>query len=939
MKHLKLLFLFLLLYCLHTTAQTNSIEINAKLDVENDLLHIQQKTVYFNNSSSNLTSFFLHNWANSYKNNNTPLGKRFIDDYRKDFYFSDVKDRGYSKIKNLTVNFEQVSFKEKKNQPDIIEVLLNKTLLPKDSLVLSTTYTIKIPNGKYTGYGKTKNGYHLRFWNIVPAIFKEKWQTMSNLNLNDLYQEPANYSINIDVPKNYTVESNLYQYKTKRENDINYFLIGTKKKDIILNISTQGRFTSFKIKNKEIKTDAYIKSIPNKVTTEIINQQINFIESYLGKHPLPEIFVDARTANKNSSHEIYGLPSWLKPFPKNFRWEIKFFKALTQKYTDDVFTVNKRTNYWLIDGLQTFLMMEYIKKHHPNVTVLGKYSKYWPIRIYNISKLKQNDKFAFVYQFSARKFYDQALNIPSDSLSNFNRRIVSKYKAGLGLLYLQDYLGDDILKKSIKEFYTATNFKTSNSNVFENILRKNTSKNLDWFFNDYIKTSKKIDYKIKKVKYSKNKDSLEVTIKNKRNFSAPVALYGIHKKKIKYKTWIDGTDSTKTIKIKRGDFNKLALNYENIYPEYNSLDNFRNVNNSLINKPLQFRFFKDVENPYYNQLFYYPDLKYNLYDGLILGVNINNRSVVNHNFEFSLTPNYSTKSQNFTGSYSFAYNHFFKESSIYKIRYGFAGSNFHYAPELEYNTFTPFTSIQFRRNSLRDNGIKLLLARLIRVDKELVSNAIKQENDKYNVFNLRYIHSKFDAINRTLYAVNTEFHSKFTKITTDIRYRRFFKADKSYDIRFFGGYFLSNKTDGDYFSFGLNRGSDYLFEQNLFGRSENEGIFSQQFVVGQGGFKSKFSKPHFSNQLITSLNTSFTIWKSFELYNDFAMLKSKNTSPQYFYENGIRLNFLPNIFEFYFPIYTNEGFEVTKQRYPSKVRFIITTDIDRIYNFFRRGLL
>ena len=39
----------------------------------------------------------------------------------------------------------------------------------------------------------------------------------------------------------------------------------------------------------------------------------------------------------------------------------------------------------------------------------------------------------------------------------------------------------------------------------------------------------------------------------------------------------------------------------------------------------------------------------------------------------------------------------------------------------------------------------------------------------------------------------------------------------------------------DYFSFGLNRSSDYLFEQNLFGRSENRGLFSQQFVISDGG--------------------------------------------------------------------------------------------------------
>ncbi len=83
--------------------------------------------------SINLTSIFLHNWANSFKNNDTQLGKRFIEDYQKRFYFSKEKDKGHVNIHNLTVNSQQVSFKEKKIKSDIIEVLLNKTLKPKDS--------------------------------------------------------------------------------------------------------------------------------------------------------------------------------------------------------------------------------------------------------------------------------------------------------------------------------------------------------------------------------------------------------------------------------------------------------------------------------------------------------------------------------------------------------------------------------------------------------------------------------------------------------------------------------------------------------------------------------------------------------------------------------------------------------------------------------------
>ncbi|MCH2033400.1 MAG: aminopeptidase [Tenacibaculum sp.] len=921
-------------------SQEHHVQIKANLDTLHHTLHVEQKITFHNKTKRNLKNIYLHNWANSFKGNETPLGKRLIEDYKMDFYFAEENERGFSKIHSLKSGTNELDFQELNNQSDVIEIQLNSELAPKDSIQINAKYSVKIPKVQFTGYGRTQNGYHLRFWYLTPAVYQNGWQVMSNLNMDDLFEDVANFKMDIKLPKKYYLQSNLYQYHTVTEKTNDYYLIGNQRKDIILNInSNQQRFKTFKLKERVIKTDIYNSKIEYNATNDIIKRQITFIENYIGKHPHTEILVDANTVNKNSLRDLYGIPDWLKPYPENFKWETRFFKALVSKYVDDVLLFNKRNDYWLTEGIQTFLMMEYINKYYPDVTVFGRFSNLWGFRKYNLAKLKQNDKYPFLYQFSARRFFDQALTTPADSLSNFNRKVVSPYKAGLGMRYLQDFIGDNSLTTSFKKFYKNHRLKITNSAAFEKVIMENTDKDLNWFFNDYVKTSKKIDYKIKKVKFLKNEDSVEVTIKNKRNITAPVSLYTVKDKQIKSKVWVTDVDSTKTVKLKADGYNKLALNYEQIYPEYNSLNNFKNINNSIISKPLQFRFLKDIEDPYYNQIFYNPNVKYNLYDGIILGVNFNNRPVIKHNFEFSLTPNYAFKSQNLTGSFSFAYDQFFEKTKIYKIRYGIAGSNFHYAPELSYNTFYPFISIQFKRNTLRDVGTKSILSRIVYVNREIQPTQQAIESDRYSIVNFRYIYSQPNVIRRLQYAVNAELGNNFTKLSTDIRYLKFFDKERSFNLRFFGGVFLTNSSEGDYFSFGLNRSSDYLFEQNLFGRSENTGLFSQQFVISDGGFKSFYNQPSFANQLMLSANTSVSIWRWVEAYNDAAILKSKNENPRFFYENGIRLNFVPNILELYFPVYTNEGFEVTDRAYPSKIRFVITSSLDRIYNFIRRGLL
>ncbi len=917
-------------------SQQNAINIKSELDTEKDVLKIQQEIIYHNNSDSVLTSIFLHNWANSYRDRKTPLSKRFIEDFRKDLYFSKKEDLGYSKVKTLSVNFENVNFKELQKQADIIEVKLNTPLQPKEKVNISITYIVKIPNAKFTNYGKTKNGYHLRYWYITPAVFDKGWHLMSNLNLDDLYESNTDFKINLSIPKEYTLESNLYQYETKKETQNNYYIVGSNKTDIILGINKKPQLKTYTTKTVTVYTDIFSKELDFNLTTSILNRELLFIQKYLGKYPHLEIYIDKATQRKNPIFGLNQLPKFLRPFSDTFKWDITMFKALTKRYIENTILLNKRKDYWLIDGIQNYLMIEYIEKFYPEIKLLGKASDSWLIKTFNISKLDFNDKYPFIYQFTARKFLDQALNTPADSLSNFNRKIVSKYKAGLGFRFLKGYLGDSILNQTIQEFYQSNQLKIISSKKFDTLLSSKTSKNLNWFFTDFINTNKKIDHTIKDVK--KEKDSISVTIKNKRNITTPLAIYAIKDDKVQLKKWVSNVDSTKIVKFKKGNYDTFVLNYENLYPEYNTLDNWKKVDKKIFNKPIKFSFLKDVDNPNTNQLFYQPDINYNFYNGLILGLKLHNKPLIKRNFEFKVAPYYATKSKSVIGQFSLLYNQFFEKTKIYKIAYGIAGSTLDYAPNLSYKSFIPYINIIFKRKTLRDATTESLRAKLVHIDKEVSPNTLKTPQDNYSVFSLSYNYIKPDIIKEFRYSFNTEFAKNFSKAALDVRFRTLTTSDTQLDFRFFAGTFFNNNTTGNYFSFGLDRANDYLFQLNYLGRSESSGFFSQQFIITEGGFKS-ILPTRFANQYMISTNSSIGLWKWIEFYNDVAFLKNKNQPLYFAYENGIRFNFVHEILEVYFPLYSNNGWEATQKAYPQKIRFTLSADLSSIYNFFRRGFL
>ena len=928
------LFFVAMLFGSFTFAQQNTMHIKASLNSEKKQLLIEQEIVYFNNSNDTLRQILLHNWPNSFKNRKTPLSKRFIKDFRKDLYFAKKEALGFTTIKNISINYNNVAHQAYENKADILEVFLSQPLKPQESTTLNLTYIVQLPSAKFTGYGTHENGYRLRYWYVTPVIYNDGWQYMSNLNLDDLFEDYTTFDIELKTPKVFSLSSNLKQTKQSNETHNRYQLSGKNKKDITLNIERKNTFKQFNTALHQIQTNIADEELDSTVIKTILNRELNFLKLYLGTLSTDKILIDKAMQKKNPVYGLSQVPDFFSPFPHLFKYDLQLFKVLSRKYLQQTLFVNQRSDYWLLDGLHSYLMIEYVNKFYPEVKLIGKAADTWFLKKYNISKLQFNQKYHFVYQFTARKFLDQSLNTSADVLSNFNRKIVSKYKAGLGFNYLKGYLGETVLNKSILEFYQKNKLFITKSEDFKDVLAKHTTKDVQWFFDDFIKTNKKIDYTIKKVE--ETQDSLKVTLKNKRNITTPIALYGIQNDTIKFKKWYANIKDTLTISVPKGRFDQLVLNYENIYPEYNTLDNYYRTDKKFFNKPLKLTLIKDVKAPKYNQLFYQPTIAYNYYDGLILGVKLHNKPLIKRNLEFKTSPGYATKSNKINGSFSLIYNQYFEKTSLYKISYGIVGNTLQYAPDLSYSALIPYIDIQFKRKSLRDATAEFISAKTLLIHKEISPLAIKTEQDSYRVFSLSYNYINPDIISETRFNIKTEFAKNFSKISTDFRYRKLTTSDTQIDFRVFAGAFLHNQSKGDYFSFGLDRANDYLFELNYFGRSEDSGLFSQQYIINEGGFKSVLPT-RFANQYMLSLNSSIGLWRWIEYYNDVAFLKNK-TKPLFFgYENGIRFNFVHNIFEIYLPLYSNNGWEVTQEAYSENIRFTFTGDLNRVYNFFRRG--
>jgi len=114
----------------------------------NDKLHELNafETVnYTNNSPDTLRFLYFHLWPNGYSNNNTELAKQLFNIQGKQKLFNDPELKGYMDSLDFRIDNRKLRWNLLAGQPDICQVSLNKPLLPRDSIQITTPFMSKFP--------------------------------------------------------------------------------------------------------------------------------------------------------------------------------------------------------------------------------------------------------------------------------------------------------------------------------------------------------------------------------------------------------------------------------------------------------------------------------------------------------------------------------------------------------------------------------------------------------------------------------------------------------------------------------------------------------------------------------------------------------------------------------------------------------------------------
>lgn len=214
------------------------------------------------------------------------------------------------------------------------------------------------------------------------------------------------------------------------------------------------------------------------------------------------------------------------------------------------------------------------------------------------------------------------------------------YKTATMLYNLQYVLGDDLFLKAMQHYVEQWKMCHPYFEDFRNSVIQYTHVDLNWFFDQWMETTKTIDYKVGSIKKGEEKDQYIITLKRNGRMQMPIDFSVLSKKDSMYQYYIPNTWFEK-----KTDARILPrwIGWDKLQPSYKAIVNIPGgIKNVVIDPgnrladlymldnsskfPIKIAFdSKIINTPDWRkyELFIRPDLWYNGYDGLKAGIHFN----------------------------------------------------------------------------------------------------------------------------------------------------------------------------------------------------------------------------------------------------------------------------------------------------------------------------
>ena len=952
--------------------QNVAYKIEVALHDELHELSASEKVYYTNNSPDTLQFLYFHLWPNAYSNNKTQLAKQLFMQKGKEKLFDDPELRGYIDSLNFKVNDLSVHWDYLPNQTDVCKIMLNTPLLPGKKIIISTPFHVKIPKGVTSRLGHIEQSYQISQWYPKPAVYdKNGWHPMSYLDQGEFYSEFGNFDVSITLPDNYIVGATGELQNIHETEMLHALAADTTWKKITmlgkakhLKSSTQTKTLQYIGKNihdfawfadKEFNVMEGKVVLPESgkvVTTRVLctnrqsrlwrkslnytNQAVLEFSNQIGDYPYSTFTLVQSALSSGLGMEYPGLA---------VIGETKNAYSLDEVVTHEIghnwfyaaLGSNERRYPFMDEGITNNYTNRYITVKYPDKTLWEViFEKQKMAKFFHADKITAKQLVELSWLIPARKNEEQPINLTSTDYSSMNYSLMIYNKASMGFDYLRAYLGDSVFDAAMHDYYRKWKFRHPQPEDLRQVFELHTDKNLNWFFDDLLGTTKRLDYEVLRI------ENQRLLVKNNGELIAPVIVAGLQGDSICFEKWMDGFIGEKWIDIPQGKYTELKIDPNHVMPELFRLNN--NIRTSGIfptSDPVVPQLLAGIEDPEKHSLMYIPAVNWNTENGFMMGMMLYNGLLIPKRIEYLLIPFYTFRNSSLAGYGKITYNITPYNNFIRLAKLSVEGTRFGSPGNQNYQKLTAGLNINFRTKEVTNPIRQSMYGRFtVASDLTQIENAVPAKMNQF--LQLGYNFENRALVNPYNLLVFFESGAGYQKAAVDMNYKLSYNGrDNGLEVRLFAGTMLNNSSSNNYYALapsGRSGREQYLYEgmfPDRFGVFPTT-VFSRQMTMNEGGLVSPVNEQlGYSNRLI-SLSISSNLpgqagklgIKPFVnlLLNDHSLSSQYNS--HFFGEAGIKIG-LWNLFEIHIPLLVTSNIQSINNLVVNRIRIVFNLDFSK----------
>lgn len=646
-------------------------KISAKLNPDGQLIDGRETILYQNNSPDTLFELFFHLYPNAFQKNSIMAKEAKAADIE---IIRSPEDMGWLKIDSLVISNPRSLRKISIDiiiENTILKIKISPYLLPGEQLLIVLNFVTKIrkynPAGGKGGY--ERNLYEVSQWYPKICVYDENgWNPIQYHWLGEFYGEFGIFDVTLNVPDsfivaatgevvagdpgwqvvevdssgNWTHDSAVAFHGSNAGNGSSRRIVtfhAENVHDFVWTASPDYLYQSTVWRDVPIHI-LFKKSSKNKwqnIALKNAATGLKWLHDLIGEYPYPQLVVCEGVLSGGMEYPMVTILGHTDL--------TLIVHEICHQYFYGALANNEQYEAWLDEGIVTYISEFLVEQNVPqeNMTAVPSI----PIQTafikeqfgpYELNDIKLNSLYYYFYSGFARPIATKCFEIKNRYLYSYN-----VYLLPSRFFKMLDYLvGRETFKQIIHTYYVQYKFRHVKGVDFQKICEQVYGKDLDWFFDQWLGKTIRIDYActdVSSMKQNNGQWKTDIVIKRLGNGVMPVEIQFLTRSGDTIrKRWKGDAPETTISLLTNSKIKDFQLDPDDIILDQNRLNNskFR----------MKTYFYPDFPGMYYlprnaYSLFWWPQIWYNDVDGLKIGLKflggyLNRYYVIRNNLWFGL---------------------------------------------------------------------------------------------------------------------------------------------------------------------------------------------------------------------------------------------------------------------------------------------------------------